>query len=143
LRKSGCFVRFSLRAAISFAGNDRATAKSLAALLKDSGLRVFYDVDHQSVLLGSDLLSVLEEIYSEKSRYCILLVSEHYSKSTWAWLESRHALVRAFAQRTPYLLPIRLDGSDLKGLPKSIAYLDLRENSLEDVARTIIQKVRS
>jgi serine/threonine protein kinase len=129
--------------AISFASNDRAIAKSLAALLKDSGLRVFYDVDHQSVLLGSDLLSVLEEIYSEKSRYCILLVSEHYSKSTWAWLESRHALVRAFAQRTPYLLPIRVDGSDLKGLPKSIAYLDLRENSLEDVAKTIIQKVRS
>lgn len=129
--------------AISFAGEDRLVAKRLAGLLKDNGLRVFYDVDHQAAILGSDLLSVLEEVYSEKSRYCILLVSEHYSNSNWAWFESRHALVHAFAQRTPYVLPIRLDDSELKGLPKSIAYLDLRERSIGDVAQIIVQKVRA
>lgn len=129
--------------AISFAGKDRPTAQRLAGLLKGGGLRVFYDVDHQAAILGSDLLSVLEEVYSEKSKYCILLVSEHYSKSNWAWFESRHALVRAFAQRTPYVLPIRLDDSELKGLPKSIAYLDLRERCIEDVAQTIVHKIRA
>ena len=129
--------------AISFAGEDRLVAKRLAGLLKDNGLQVFYDVDHQAAILGSDLLSVLEEVYSEKSRYCVLLVSEHYSNSNWAWFESRHALVHAFAQRTPYVLPIRLDDSELKGLPKSIAYLDLRERSIRDVAQIIVQKVRA
>ena len=129
--------------AISFAGHDRATAKRLAALLKDNGLRVFYDMNHQADILGADLLGVLEEVYSDKSRYCVLLVSEHYSKSNWAWFESRHALVRALAQRTPYVLPIRLDDSELKGLPKSIAYLDLRERTIEDIADAIIQKIRA
>jgi serine/threonine protein kinase len=128
--------------AISFAGPDRAIAKRLATLLKDAGLRVFYDMDHQASILGADLLGVLEEVYSEQSRYCILLVSEHYSKSTWAWLESRHALIRALAQRTPYVLPIRLDDAELKGLPKSIVHLDVRDRSIEEIAGTLIQTIR-
>ncbi len=129
--------------AISFAGSDRGVAHQLAALLKEHGLRVFYDIDHQAVLLGADLLSVLQEIYSQKARYCVLLVSQHYVQSDWAWLESRHALARMLAQRTPYVLPVRLDDAELLGLPASVAYLDLRKHSVEEVADTIVQKTRA
>jgi hypothetical protein len=46
---------FDYDLALSFAGEDRPVAESLAGLLRDDGVRVFYDAYEKAALWGKDL----------------------------------------------------------------------------------------
>jgi hypothetical protein len=69
--------------ALSFAGEDRAYAELLARMLRDCGVRVFYDEYLQSTLWGKNLYQHLQMIYKDKARYCVVFVSENYIKKNW------------------------------------------------------------
>lgn len=73
--------------AISFAGPDRASAERIATSLKEVGLRVYYDRDFEADLWGEALAPVLERIYGSRSLLCLVLLSEHYPRSSWAQYE--------------------------------------------------------
>jgi hypothetical protein len=52
-------------------------------------------------------------------------------------------MARAVAERErEYILPIRVDDTDLAGLPPSIGYLSLREHSIADIAEVLCRKLR-
>jgi hypothetical protein len=51
--------------ALSFAGEDRAKAEELAQLLREGGVRVFYDKFEQARLWGSDLSEVLHRVTTQ------------------------------------------------------------------------------
>jgi len=128
--------------AISFAGEDRKIAKSLASILKKMDLLVFYDDDEQANLIGECLTEYLTDIYKEKSGYCIVLVSRHYVLKRWTRLEWKAAQARAFEEfDCAYILPIRLDNTELPGLLSTIGYLSIQDNTIQEIGKIIHQKV--
>jgi len=128
--------------AISFAGEDRALARQLAHELKNKGLIVFYDDDEQASLLGETLTEYLIDIYKNRASYCVVLVSSHYIRKRWTRHEWKAAQARAFEQfDKAYILPVRLDKSELPGLLPTIGYLSLESRSVEHVAEVLYSKV--
>jgi hypothetical protein len=128
--------------ALSFAGDDRKLAEDIATELKAHGVRVFFDSFEQANLWGKDLFTHLHDVYSKKSRFCIIIVSEAYSKKMWTVHERKSAQARALKERdNEYILPVRVDETELPGMPDTIAYLDVSRHTYLEICRMFIQKL--
>ena len=127
--------------ALSFAGEDRQTAENLANGLREFGVRVFYDRHEQATLWGKDLYQHLQTVYRDKAKYCLIFVSHHYAKKVWTKHELRQAQARAIAEEREYILPLRLDDTELPGLNSTVGYIDLRTNELTDVQDYLLRKL--
>jgi hypothetical protein len=120
---------------MSFAGEDRVHARELAKGLQVAGYSIFYDEFEDQ--WGEDLSVKLDAIYRKQSRFCVILVSEHYMKKPWTNMERQAVVARAMQQHPErYLLPIRLDDSYLPGLAVT-GYKDLREQSMEEILESL------
>jgi TIR domain len=127
--------------ALSFAGEDREQAKSFAEMLRRRGVNVFYDEYEQAVLWGKDLYQHLQNVYRDSARFCIVFLSEAYARKLWTRHELKQAQARAFRESQEYLLPIRLDDTELPGVNPTTGYIDLRQTSLEAMAELVVQKL--
>ncbi|MFG2904944.1 toll/interleukin-1 receptor domain-containing protein [Kitasatospora sp. NPDC048286] len=127
--------------ALSFAAEDRAYVQSVAQILRDSRIRIFYDEYEQVALWGKDLYTHLDDIYRTKSRYCVLFISRHYAKKVWTNHERRSAQARAIRENVEYILPARFDDTAVDGLPDTIAYLDISDMSPKKFAKLVKEKV--
>lgn len=128
--------------AISYAGEDRDCAEALADLLQNRGVKVFYDKYERAILWGEDLYTYLSDLYQNKARYCILFLSQHYVKKLWTKHELKSAQARALKEQDVYILPIRLDDSEVPGILPTIAYLDWHQETPETIANLIIDKLK-
>jgi hypothetical protein len=127
--------------ALSFAGQDRRVAKRLADELRRRGISVFYDEYEQANLWGKNLFDHLDSVYGKQSQYCVILVSRHYAEGVWTNHERRAAQARAIQNNQEYILPLRLDDTELPGLNHSTAYLDVREYGPKRVATRLAEKL--
>jgi TIR domain len=112
--------------AVSFAGEDRELVEGIVSRLKGAGIRVFYDTDYHVAMWGEDLVEYLDQVYRVKARYAVMFISRFYAEKMWTRHERRSALARALEQRSAYVLPVRLDSTDLEGLRPTVGYLDAR-----------------
>lgn len=127
---------------VSFAGEDRRIAHELALLLKERGVRAFYDEDAQAELLGETLTEYLIDLYKNRASYCVVLVSKFYVEKRWTRYEWKAAQARSFEEiDEPYILPIRLDNTELPGLLSTIGYVSLPGHSVLEIADIIHRKV--
>lgn len=110
--------------AVTFAGEDRAFVEAVVAEVKAAGFTVFYDEDAKSEMWGVDLPEFFADIYERRARYAMMFVSVHYAAKPWTRLERRSVLARAMQASSPYLLPVRLDSTELPGVRSTIGYLD-------------------
>lgn len=108
---------------LSFAGEDREYVEECADILTALGIKVFYDSYEQDVLWGKDLYTFLADIYSNKARYAIVFISQHYVKKCWTKHEFKFINERMFNSETKYLLPVFLDDTKLCGIPETQGYL--------------------
>lgn len=108
---------------LSFAGEDRKYVEECADILTALGIKVFYDSYEQDVLWGKDLYTFLADIYSNKARYAIVFISQHYVKKCWTKHEFKFINERMFNSETEYLLPVFLDDTKLCGIPETQGYL--------------------
>lgn len=108
---------------LSFAGEDREYVEECADILTALGIKVFYDSYEQDVLWGKDLYTFLADIYSNKARYAIVFISQHYVKKCWTKHEFKFINERMFNSETEYLLPVFLDDTKLCGIPETQGYL--------------------
>ena len=127
--------------ALSFAGEDRAIAREIADKITVLGYRVFYDEYERAQLWGADLSTVLGRIYSEAAHFCVILISTYYVQKPWTNHERQFALARALKERQPYILPILLDGTKLPGLSPTIGYLDLRNTTVAEICKLLVDKL--
>jgi len=127
--------------ALSFAGEDRAVVDELAATLTDEQVRVFYDDYEKADLWGKDLYQHLQAVYRDKARYCIVFVSEAYARKLWTRHELKQAQARAFRESSEYILPVRLDDTEIPGLNATVGYIDLRHHSISELNDVILQKL--
>lgn len=127
--------------ALSFAGEDRAVVDELAALLTQEGVRVFYDNYEKAQLWGKHLYQHLQAVYRDRARYCIVFVSAAYGKKLWTQHELKQAQARAFKESQEYILPVRLDDTEIPGINATTGYIDLRHHSVAELKAVILQKL--
>src|SRR4051794_4431733 len=106
--------------ALSFAGEHRVTVEQFANLLKKEGFSVFYDNWKKAELWGRDLYQHLDEVYSKKARFCVMFVSAEYAAKAWTNHELKSAQARAFQENEAYILPVRLDSTEIPGIRPTV-----------------------
>lgn len=127
--------------ALSFAGEQREFVESVASKLKEFEISVFYDNYEQVDLWGKDLYAHLNDIYKNKCQYCIIFVSKEYANKLWTRHELASAQARAFKENKEYILPIRIDDTELPGLNETVGYIDARNISPEGIAKLAKLKI--
>jgi HEAT repeat protein len=132
---------FEYDIAISFAGEDRILADRLANHLKNDGLKVFYDDFEQANLWGKDLTEYLDSVYRKKAQYCLMLISAAYKQKMWPTHEKRSALARALESEREYILPVKIDDTEIPGIKPTIGYLDSRKLGASQIVSLVIKKL--
>lgn len=113
--------------AISFAGEERVIARDIAQGLRNSGFSVFFDEFETSTMWGSDLVQFLDVVYRKRARYCIAIISSSYKIKMWTRHELRSALARRLAEDKDYILPVRVDDTELDGLQPTTGYIRIQK----------------
>ena len=136
-------MKFEYDIAISFANEERNIAYNLANQLHSKyGFKVFYDDYEQAKLLGTDLERYLIDVFKSKARYCIILISKNYIESRWTNLEWKSALDRISDEpELDYILPIRIDNTELNGLLSTVKFIHYQDISNEALAELVNKKV--
>jgi hypothetical protein len=132
---------FEYDVALSFAEEDKDIVDKFADLLRSKDIKVFYDKYEAAELWGKDLIDHLVNIYSRKARYCVMFISQHYPLKKWTNVERMAAQERAFRDANEYILPLRLDDTQVPGITETTGYRDLRQHPMEDIVDLLEQKL--
>ncbi len=132
---------FDYDVALSFAGEDRGFVDKIANHLRQNGVKVFYDKYFEVNLWGKDLYTYLGEVYSKKSRYCVLFISKHYNKKIWTNHEREFAQERAFREINEYILPVRIDNVEIPGLKSTVGFISASKHDSRQIADLIMLKI--
>lgn len=127
--------------ALSFAGEDRSYVEMVAEQLTARGVSVFYDRYEQADLWGKDLYVRLIEVYRTKAQYTLIFISKHYKDKVWTNHERRAAQSRALEESHEYILPVRLDDTEIPGILPTVGYVDSRQSSPVQIAILTLQKL--
>lgn len=128
--------------ALTFAGEDRPLVDAVARRLKNMGVTVFYDAFEEINMWGKDLTKHFEEVYKSQAKYCAMFISKHYINKAWPNFERQQALSRSIKENREYILPIKLDESEVPGLSSLIGYLNAKGLSADDLAKKICSKIK-
>ncbi len=131
---------FEFDVALSFAGEQRVYVEKVAYFLQNKGLTVFYDKFHQSHLWGKDLSIYLHDVFSNKSKFCIMFISKEYIEKAWPSHEREAALQKQVEVEGGYILPVRFDDTVVPSLPDSISYIDANTYTPENIAKMFLEK---
>lgn len=126
---------------LSFAGEDRVHADAVAARCLKSGIRVFYDDYEKATLWGKDLYQHLSEVYANRAKFCVVFVSRHYAAKLWTNHELRAAQSRAFLEKREYILPLRLDDTQLPGLTGTTGYIEWAMHTPDEIVGMLAVKL--
>ncbi len=128
--------------AISFAGEDRAIAEAIANKLISNGIKVFYDFYEKATLWGKDLYEHLNDIYKNKATFCLMIISNNYKEKQWTTHERKAAQARAFRQNKEYILPLKLDDTEIPELNETIGYVDFRNTDVNEIVELLKSKLK-
>lgn len=146
---SGDPTDYEFDIAVSFAGEERDFVEQVIRAVNadgddDHSVRVFYDRENRYDSWGKDLIEYFSDVYMNRARYVVMFISSSYAQKEWTRLERRSSLVRALEQKSEYILPVRMDNTqlrELKGLLPSVAYLSADDEGSEGIAAAIRHKV--
>jgi hypothetical protein len=127
--------------ALSFAGEQRNYVEQVAESLKSRGIRVFYDNFEKVHLWGKNLYEHLDYVYRKAARYAVVFLSEDYARKVWTTHERRSAQARAFEENEEYILPVRVDDSEVPGFLPTVGYIDIATVSPDQLAQMIVEKI--
>jgi len=126
--------------ALSFAGEDREYVDQVANCLKSRGIAVFYDIFEQVDLWGKNLYDHLSDVYRNKARFTLMFISKHYAEKLWTNHERQAAQSRAFQEHSEYILPVRFDDTEIKGVLPTVGYISLKNMTPEGLASLVAKK---
>ena len=129
--------------ALSFAGEERNYVDQVANLLKERGVKVFYDVFEEASLWGKDLYVHLSEVYQQRAQFTVMFISEAYANKLWTNHERKSAQARAFQEAQEYILPARFDDTNIPGVLPTVGYISLKGRSPENLVSLITKKLVS
>src|SRR5207302_763115 len=125
------------------AGEDRQTASAITAAIRDkwSGSKIFVDELEKWNLWGRDLTSKLYDIYSRRSRLCLILISAAYLRKAWPKHELRAAYARMVQDGGEYILPFIVDDSQPPQELETISYLRLAETPVDELGQKLADRI--
>lgn len=132
---------YEYEVAFSFAGEKRNYVEKVANYVEDKGIHVFYD-DFQEKELdmwGQNMIDYLQEIFDKKAKHCVMFISKEYAEKAWPNFERQIIQARSMIE-SGYLLPVRFDDTNIKGLVSTIKYIDISSVPPERLGELIIQK---
>jgi hypothetical protein len=130
--------------AFSFAGEQRDYVYEVYRILTEEyNVKVFYDKDKEIEIKnwGGDLGEIFQQVYEKQSKWCLMFISKDYKDKFWAIHEKRSALSRAIRDKGVYLLPARFDDTEIEGIPKTTAYIDISKKTPRDFSEFVIGKL--
>jgi len=135
--------RYKYDCALSYASEDRHHALALVRKLHRRRLKVFYDDSERHATWGAELRHRLDAVYGVESRYCIPLLSKAYKDKPWTKFEFKTMKKRAGLQPAKeFLLPIRIDGTRLRGISLDVAYMSTGDG-YTNIASELLQRFSS
>jgi hypothetical protein len=129
--------------AISYARENTTVAETLNRLLTDRQAKVFFAPDRAGDMWGRNLPDFLDKTFREKSRYCLLLISEAYIKKQWTLLEWQSLKQRMQIDSETFIFPILIEPVHLVGLSADIHYLELGKFTIEQIVDFAVEKLRN
>lgn len=134
--------KFDYDVCLSFASEQRDYVQQVYNELINNNVRVFYDQgnDIETMLWGRNLIEVFTDIYKKNARFCVMFLSKDYAHKAWTNLERRRALSRALMEDI-YILPVRMDKTEIPGFDDSLGYLDATTKLPSEIAQQIILKL--
>ncbi len=109
--------------AISFAGENRDLAKTIADLLEILDCTVFYDQYYEANYLGTAWSQQFKDIFGTRARYVVCLLDTHHAEKIWPTFERE-----CFTPRVgdAAVIPVFLDDTPFVGIPKDIVGIDFK-----------------
>ncbi len=127
--------------AISYAEGDRPKAQALFDALKDRGIKTFYNRDQEARLWGENRYDFVFDLHHHKSRYCVMLLSKNYATERWSKLERQAAQASDFDRHKEYILPVRLDDTEITGVNSTVYYLEWPPQTAETITNLVEEKL--
>lgn len=120
-------------------------AERIAGAILSNGMKrkVFYDEFENVTLWGEDLSNYLHDVYSKRSRSCLILFSHRYRQRAWTRHELRAALTRVLAERQAYVLPVALDEGAVPDEFASIGYWSFTPGDEQRIADATEEKINN
>ncbi len=134
-------MAFKFDVALSYVSAQQLLATLLSSALRERGLRVFFDRVDVETIVGHDGAEALADVYIAQARVCVLLLSPAYEESAWTHIERQAVLSRRTTDRTPFLVPVRVEGEPPPWLPRQLLYFDLLRNSEADLVDLLVRRV--
>ncbi len=136
--------QYEYEVALSFAGENRTYVKQVADYLKNHNISVFYDDYEKEKLWGKNLVQYLEDVYTNKAKFCVIFISKFYAEKQWTCYESATAMQRMLAdnvKKMEYILPVRFDETIIPGILSTIGYIDIRDVKPEELGVMLQKKL--
>ena len=127
--------------AISFAGEQRGLAHTLAGRLDAAGYAIFYDEFKQAELWGRDLSVTLSAVYSRGTRYCLIILSNAYLEKPWTRHERRSAIEEFINRRSEFILCLKIEDVELPGYSSLYGYISIERFDIDAVYKLLLQKL--
>jgi hypothetical protein len=70
-----------------------------------------------------------------------MLISKNYANKLWTNHEREAAQARAFKENRPYILPLRIDDTEIPGILSTTGYINYREESINSIACLLKEKL--
>jgi hypothetical protein len=134
---------FEYDIAFSFAEENRDFVGRVVELLQSRSVKVYYD-DHERINnWGEDLRTHIHNVYLNRARFCMMFISEQYKQKYWTQFEHERMKARSFfaKNKKPYILPFRLDDTEINGITDTLIYLTAEKLNEEQLAEAIYKKV--
>lgn len=134
-------AHYKFDVAISYANEDLKIVNNYVNLLSSKGLKVYFDKTDEVGLWGANLYDKFDEIYRARALFCIIFISSDYARKVWTNHERKSAQARALQENREYVLPVRVDDTEIPGIPSTIGYIDIRKTTIEKLVGMTVEKV--
>ncbi len=132
---------FKYDVTLSFAEENHAFVEGVAMHLKSRNVDYYYYKEDLIKIWGKELKKHLSGIYNRQSRLCVIFISSHYKEKVWTQFELKHAWRRAKRDIQEYILPFKLDATELPEISPTIKYLSVNELNEKELADAICEKI--
>lgn len=123
---------------LSYAGEDKSKVEAVYQALTACGVTVFYAPAEKARLWGKDLYQYFADLYKSRATYCVVFVSAAYAAKAWPTHELKAAQARALHEQREYILPVRLDNTELPGMHDTVMYL---RYDVDEIVRCLLEKL--
>jgi hypothetical protein len=121
--------KFEFKVAFSFAVEDSYIAESISKELNRLDIKNYLFSEH--IALAENIKKITWEVYHDKSEFAVALISKYYVQKRWSTEEREVMETVSRENGAPYIIPIRIDSTQLEGLSKNIAYKEWKNNASE------------